>query len=264
MTSGSDHDGGVPDWRLERHLLGELSAGEAGALGDAVARDGDVRERVSALEQSSDEILRQYPPNVMAASIRARLSARGEGHRERDRRVASRLQLGLAAAATLAAVAVLGPRATPPPERPDVTRPKGGPVALQVYRSSSAGVERLLPGGVAREHDVLQLAYHVPAARQGAIVSVDATGVVTRHLPAAGAWSVPLEPGASVPLPDAYELDAAPGYERFVLVTADRPFPVEVVEAAVKSASTGGTDARLELPPGLEASSFVLRKESGR
>ena len=199
----------------------------------------------------------------MAASIRARIPAGQKS--EGDRRAGHRPVLALAAAAVaLAAVAVVAPRGTPPPEVPDITRAKGGAVGLQVYRSSAAGVERLQPGGVARHHDVLQLAYQVPVRRHGAIVSVDATGVVTRHLPATGQWSVLLEPGASVPLPDAYELDAAPGYERFVLVTADRPFAVEVVVAAVRNAIAGGTESRLDLPPGDGAGSFVLRKESAR
>ena len=61
MTMGHDHGGGVPDWRLERHLLGELPAGEAAAVRDAIARDADVRERLAALERSSGEILRRAP-----------------------------------------------------------------------------------------------------------------------------------------------------------------------------------------------------------
>jgi len=263
MTTGTERGGRVPDWRLERHLLGELPAGEAASVRDAIARDAGVRERLAALERSTEEILQQHPPGAMAAAIRARHSAGAE--RDGRRRAGRRPVLALAAAAAaLATVAVLAPRPTAPPEIPDVTRAKGGAVGLEVYRRSPAGVERLEPGSFARDHDLVQLAYHVPVRRQGAIVSVDATGVVTRHLPATGQWSVLLEPGASVPLPDAYELDAAPGYERFVLVTADRPFAVEVVVAAVKNGLAGGTGSRLDLPPGLEPSIFLLRKEPAR
>ena len=254
----------VPDWLLERHRLGELPALDAGAVRDAVARDAQVRERLAALERSTEDILQRHPPRAMAASIRARVATSAQGHAVRPRSGPRPILALTLAAAAVAGVAVLAPRGTVPPETVDVTRAKGGAAGLVVYRSAAGGPERLQPGSVARHHDVVQLAYQVAANRHGAIVSVDGAGVVTRHLPATGTSSVPLDAGAAVPLPEAYELDASPGYERFVLVTSDRPFPVEVVVAAVRAAAAGGPDGRLHLPPGMEPSSFVLRKESAR
>jgi hypothetical protein len=96
------------------------------------------------------------------------------------------------------------------------------------------------------------------------IVSIDGRGVLTRHLPAHGGQAVPLDPGPAT-LPESYELDDAPAFERFYLVTADAPFPVEtVVEAVMRRHARpegAGGDGRLDLPPSLEQSTFVLRKE---
>jgi hypothetical protein len=171
------------------------------------------------------------------------------------------------AAGVLAGLAVLAPPRTVPPEAADVTRSKGLESRLLVFRNAAAtGVERLQSGSVARDHDLVQLAYHVAAPRHGVIVSVDGSGVVTRHMPAGGSESVLLAAGTPVPLPDAYELDNAPGYERFFLVTADRAFPVEAVVEAVRRARSRGreVDGRLDLPESMEQFSFVLRKESAR
>jgi hypothetical protein len=64
-----------------------------------------------------------------------------------------------------------------------------------------------------------------------------------------------------VPLPQAYELDDAPAFERFYMVTADEPFAVETVVDAIRRA---GADGRLDLPAAMDQSSVVLEKERPR
>ncbi len=267
MTKGRDQEDRVPDWQLERHLLDELPPAEAATVREALARGEDVSERLSALERSTADILRQHPPATVAGAIRVRLAS-GPPPAADPRALGHRPLLALAVTAgVIAGLAALAPRRTVPPEAADVTRSKGLAPRLLVFRNAAAtGVERLQSGSVARNHDLVQLAYHVAAPRHGCIVSVDGSGVVTRHMPAEGSESVPLETGPPVPLPEAYELDDAPGYERFFLVTADHAFSVEaVVEAVRRARSDGrGVDGRLDLPEGMEQFSFVLRKESAR
>jgi anti-sigma factor RsiW len=257
----------VPDWKLERHLLHELPPAEAAMVGEALARDEDVSQRLAALERSNAEILRQHPPARVAGAVRARLASGPDPAADR-RALGHRPLIALTLTAGMfASMAVLAPRKTAPPEEVDVTRSKGLASRLLVFRNAAAtGVERLQSGSVVHQHDLVQLAYHVAARRHGVIVSVDGRGVVTRHLPAGGSESVPLETGPPVPLPAAYELDDAPGYERFFLVTADQEFPVEVVVEAVRRAEAGRprADVRLDLPANMDQSTFVLRKESAR
>jgi hypothetical protein len=260
----------IRDWQLERYALGELPAHEARAVREALARDEGARTRLHGLEESNGDLLRRYPPAVAAAAIRAadpRMAP--EAPRARPR-VWPALAAAAAAVVMGAGVVALVPKGVRDSEPPDVTRVKGVTPYLLVYRKAAADeIERLQPGTLARDHDQVQLAYQAAGRRYGVIVSVDGRGVVTRHLPVAGPTAVELKPGPPVPLPQSYELDDAPGFERFYLVTADEPFPVDRVLTAVRRRHDGRAAAetpgyRLELPPSMDQFSFALEKETER
>lgn len=57
-----------------------------------------------------------------------------------------------------------------------------------------------------------------------AVVSIDAAGTVTRHLPEQGDSAILVE--GTLQAPHSFLLDASPGFERFVLVRSDRPFAI--------------------------------------
>ena len=79
----------------------------------------------------------------------------------------------------------------------------------------------------------MQLTYQAAGRPFGVILSIDGRGAVTVHHPRDGRQAARLVPGQEVRLSSAYRLDDAPGWERFVLVTAEVPFDVApVVEAA--------------------------------
>jgi hypothetical protein len=95
------------------------------------------------------------------------------------------------------------------------------------------------------------------------IVSIDARGGVTLHLPPGGERAALLKSGHAL-LDQAYELDDAPGWERFYFVTGETPFAVaDVVNAARKVAAPGAPRAPAALPLGRELtqSTFSLQKE---
>lgn len=56
-----------------------------------------------------------------------------------------------------------------------------------------------------------------------------------------------------VALPEAYELDAAPGFERFVLVVGDAPFDAAAMTEVIRGAGRP--------PAGTVAISFTVRKQ---
>jgi anti-sigma factor RsiW len=243
-------------WQIERYLQGELSADERAAL----ERDPHLRARVAALQSSNEAILELHPPAAFAAAVRAAArSADARAIRTLGRpRLLAVATLGTGA---VAAVLWLAPRSPAPVAPRDVTRVKGLTPQVVLYRRAAAGIERLPTGSVARERDLLQIAYQAAGRRHGVIVSIDGRGTVTRHLPATGPSAAPLTAGAAVPLQEAYELDDAPGFERFYLVAADEPFAVEVVVDAIRRA---GADGRLDLPAAMDQSSVVLEKERPR
>jgi hypothetical protein len=251
----------IGDWQLERYRLGELPGPELEAIRTALAADGNIAERLAGLERSDREILARHPAALMGASIRAR-AASVDTVPPRHASAPPRLALALACGLVLAVTGILMRPGLAPHANEDVTRVKGLAPRLFVYRKAPAGVEELAAGAPARENDVIQLAYQAAGRHFGAIVSVDARGVVTRHLPAAGAVASPLKTGALFALPEAYRLDDAPGFERFYFVAGDEPFPVDLVVKGV--AERAGAEGRLALPAGLDQYSFALRKETAR
>ncbi len=254
----------VADWELERFRLGELGADDSGRVAAAVERDEALQARLAALDASDAEILAECSAEAMAAVIRARAAAAPpEAVPARGR-----MALALAASVVLAAAWAALPRA---PQQslvapvPDTTRVKGLRPHLIVYRQTMAGAERLASGGVVRPGDTVQVEYVAAGARYGVVVSQDGRGTVTVHL-SAGDRAAELARGPAA-LAASFELDDAPSFEEFYLVTSPGPFAVKTVtEALARAASSRskgeGTGPRL--PSELACSTFLLRKESSR
>ena len=142
-----------------------------------------------------------------------------------------------------------------PPHRADRRDPRQGhralPDALPARRPPS--VERLRPAAWRATTTWCSSPIRPRAAATASSFRSTAAGCVTRHLPAAGARAAPLSRARPVPLPEAYELDDAPGFERFFLVTADDAVPRRAgggggAPAARRRAERAGDRPRLDLP----------------
>src|SRR4051812_13449289 len=94
------------DWQLERYRLGELPGPELDAIRTALAKDGDLAERLAGLDRSDLETPARPPAPAMGASIRAR-AASGDAGGPRRTSVPPRLALALACGLVLAATGVL-------------------------------------------------------------------------------------------------------------------------------------------------------------
>lgn len=293
MTNRSNQEPGdrVPALLVERLALGELDASEAAAVRRRLAEAGE-EGRLEALARSDDAIREAYPPAEMAAAIARRAGGLSNRSVLFDRSDPSDLAdpsaplaaapwwrspwaLALPAVVVAALIVALLPAAPPAPSPLGV--PTGGSGApgetglrakgllphLQVYRQRAGREEQLRDGAPAKAADLIQLKIVAAAARYAAIVSIDGRGAVTRHFPEAGDRAGALGGDGAEPLPHAYELDDAPAFERFVLVSGDRPFAVGAVEAAARALAADADRARvgpLALPEGLKQSSFTLTK----
>ncbi len=142
---------------------------------------------------------------------------------------------------------------------------------LWVYRQRAVAnqeqPERLSNGARASRGDLLQLAYAAgPDGRFGVLLSIDGAGRVTQHLPEPGASAAAtLRSSKEIRLPSAYELDDAPGFERFLLITAAQPFPVASALDAARGLAGQGASARtapLPLSPAFHQTSVLLQKTS--
>lgn len=208
----------VPELLVERFRRGELSATRADEVRTRLAGEPD---RLSALEADDAVIFAQYPVARTVREIEAR-RAEADWHRRRTWR------RGLLMLPVVAAMLIL---LRPPPV--EYTGIKGDHT-LFIHRVEGHDAVRLPPGAVANEHDRLQLSYLVDAEdRWGVVASLDGRGVATLHLPDGGARAEHLAVGGTIPLSQSYELDDAPRFERFFLVTATTPFDVRDVEDAL-------------------------------
>ena len=116
--------------------------------------------------------------------------------------------------------------------------------------------EKALPG------DLLQLAYVSAGDTHGIILSIDGRGVVSLHFPEARNASTRLEINREIFLPNAIELDDAPDYERFFLITSPGPLDVSSVLESAGDLAAGGNsmDGPLDLPEEVNQISFLVRK----
>jgi hypothetical protein len=147
---------------------------------------------------------------------------------------------------------------------PETIYLKGDP-RLTIDRVHDGRPTRVAAGDAVKAGDVLQLGYLANGVQQGVVVSIDGVGVATLHFPASEQASPRLEQGGRVGLPESYELDDAPGFERFFFVTVDGAEPTldpaQVMEAA-RALAKGerAEDGALVLPAGWTQQAVLLRK----
>ncbi|HVE81282.1 MAG TPA: ActD protein [Myxococcales bacterium] len=237
----------IPDWVLERHLVGELPQGFTEA---DLAADPTVPERLAALRASDAEILDRHPPAVVAARVRDR-----DGRRREERRALTLRWVPVAAAAGL--IAVVAPVVVllqGPGQGPTDLQTKGLEPHLEVFRRGPDGNQALTSGATGHPGDVIQLRVVPASARYGAVLAIDSAGASVLMPPRE------ISTGGSFALPDALELDASGAFERFVLVTSDQPFQADAVLEAARAAGADPA-ATLRLSPPLKQSSFVILKQ---
>jgi hypothetical protein len=274
----------VPDWMLERYALGELPPdqseairarlqAEAEAVRAGLTLQGDLSARLEALQASDDAILEAHPPRQAAAEIRRRLHRRRAEDDQaarlntRQRRWLAGLVPAVIAAVMLFLVLPQEPSdyagLDPDGEIIQTTR-KGPeqPPELQVWRETGSDEEQLGQGAQARQADLIQLAYVTDSHQHGVILSLDGRGAVTLHHPAEPGGSTQLSLDGRTPLGFSYELDDAPRFERFFLVSSDKPIDVRtVLDAADRLANSDAADsAELPLPQHLSQTDVRLVK----
>jgi len=253
----------ISDLVLERYALGEHSPAQAAQVERQLAVDPELARRLAALRDSDRELLGEYPPEKMVERIRRRADARPAGG-------AWRLPLMLTVPSLAAAAALmLLVRAGPAPIAGGVgpleagERIKGD-ARLLAFLVRDGEATPLADQSQVASGAVVQLHYVAAGRPFGAIVSIDGEGGATLHWPEQRVAEARLEPRGQTSLPHAFQLDDAPGFERFFFVTSREPIPADaILEAARAAAGRPDADrAPLELPAAWEQSSLLLRKDA--
>lgn len=253
----------VPDYLVERLHAGDLPPDEAARVRGRLEAEKGVR-RLEALARDDAAFREAHPPGPALGEIRRRAALAASAPRPSRRRPLLLVPIAAAVAVASALVLHVIPSGLLTPRSAiEDTRLKGLAPRLEVHRSRpDAGPEELRDGAAARAGDLLQLSYVAAGRPFGAVVSVDGRGIVTLHWPEEGGPAAPLAGTGAVPLPHAYLLDDAPGFERFFLVTGAAAFDsATAVEAARRLAASGrAREDPLVLPAGLEQHALLLVK----
>jgi hypothetical protein len=270
MTSARGH---IPDYLLEQYALGELPPGQMAELHEMVSTDSSLATRLDALHASNRAILHRHPPDEFAklVKLRHRIDAVASDEHARQRSKHRRFLITAPAfAAALILVVILSQSHEPTDGRTrsihgmEYTREKGLEPHLKIFRKVDDDAELLTSDSMARNGDVLQIAYVAHGSPFGVIISIDGRGVVTLHYPDGPTCSTRLEQDGEIHVPHAYEIDDAPNFERFFFITGTFPIEVGSILAAAKRLAGDPTQAAIDtfaLGDGFKQSTMLIRKQ---
>jgi hypothetical protein len=258
----------TPDILIEQLRLGEISADDERALRAQLPAE-ELERKLLALRTSDEEFAAEHDANEMVTAIKGRLrTAHARAQQTRTPSGAWRVLVpGLAVAAlALVFLAKPGPDNGKEPSLPtsgEYIGLKGQHPHLVLHRRQEHDVETLLDGAHARPGDMLQVGYVAAGATHGVIVSLDGGGTVSLHFPESEAQPTILSDKGEQLLAHAYELDAAPRFERFFFITDSQPIDVKKVLAAAHSLARAPSarTAQLALPASMQQQALTLVKE---
>ena len=255
----------VPDWKLERYLLGELPPEEMSRLREEITGSPVLAARVEGLEQDNRDFFNRFP------SLDAFLPRRQERTGFLERIFAGWHSWWKPLVPAMGLLALFFIAGIPggqdyPDGHPgyDGVRIKGLNDRLTVYREiGHRKAERLKPGSPVCKDDRLQLSYTVKKGSYGMILSIDGRGAVTLHYPERKSGSTKIIRGREKLLPRDYTLDDAPSFERFYMIISDQPINTgQILRAASRMAKNRTRVMRSRRIPGAGGRqlSVLLRK----
>jgi hypothetical protein len=264
----------VLEWMLERYLLDELPQKKRRQLEKELAQDPALRAELEKLRISDRQILSAYPAERMVPEILKRATL-AKPKSTAPRRWQLAWMAVPAMALTIFLLVILPPLRQRRPAVSENSRAedyigiKGGePVspsapALQLFRKSHGAEQILRDGEAALASELLQLAYLPGGQTHGVILSIDGMGSATLHFPEKTGGNTALRNGRRIFLASAFELDRAPGFERFFFITAKEPLPTAaILEKAMALAADHdqAMTGRLDLPEHFGQYSLLVRK----
>lgn len=273
----------IPGWILEKYLLGELPDPELKEITNQLKNDTNLQTEIERLKASNKDILNKYPADSMVPGILNRCNIE-KNYRENDVRVTrtrptffKRMLQFSPAFASLLVIFFIGlqifksgdnsSKAIEPGVQKGAYRVKGShevkPVPHLIIHRKGNNIEVLKKGNRAQAGDLLQLAYAAGGETHGVICSIDGNSTVTLHFPAKKNDSTALIQRKKVLLANAYELDNAPGFERFFFITSKAEIDVEDILKRAKALAIDSHRAKtdnIRLPHSFKQYSILIIK----
>ena len=240
----------------------------------------EIEDSLADLKKSNQEILDKYSPEQMRIKVMKKLANKdykGNKQTVQNKPDFMRYIQYAAAAALLCAIlvpATLRAKSSSIATNPDsveTVRIKGNADAknfdnrtpkINLYRQDGDKITSLKNGAFAKSGDVIQITYNAGNKNYGVIFSVDGNGNITRHFPEDSWQAEPLHHNYDeTPLDFSYELDNAPDFECFVMVTSKEQFNLDDIETKIKNKTDIDYLRRLSyLPKKTEGTIFLLDK----
>ncbi len=235
----------------------------------------NIESALNELKKSDEEILNTYSVDAMRAAVAGKLAKNQIKNTQTNGTIlkfpAYRIVSYAAAAVLLAAILIpaglktskIGTGSTPT-ERVKGNAPaaKSSDPSIKLYRQKGREIQALNDGDFARSGDVIQITYNAGNEDYGVIFSVDGNGNITRHFPENSWQAAQLEQRPDeTPLDFSYELDNAPDFECFIMVTSKKEFSLEGIEKSIKNKTDIDYLTKLSyLPKKTEGITFTLEK----
>ena len=207
----------------------------------------NIETAINDLKKSDEEILNTYSVDAMKAAVAGKLARNNtkESQGVILKFPVTRIVTYAAAAVLLAALIIpAGFRnAKVGASRAPTERIKGAATStastephLKLYRQQGREIQALNNGDFAHSGDIIQITYNAGSDAYGVIFSVDGNGNITRHFPE-NSWNAAqmLRSNDEIPLDFSYELDNAPDFECFILVTSKNEFSLEDIDSKIKN-----------------------------
>lgn len=259
----------ISDILLERYLLKELPEKRIRAIRKEIEQNPEIRQRLKKLEISNNEIMGRYNSELVASEITRRYNAeKKEISRTDKNRQLKRYALPAFALATAAVVLIIFIpglnniyNTMTMKGTTEITRIKGIKSGLFIYRKTNNHAEILHDGSKANENDLLQIAYLSTEDTHGIILSIDGRGTVTLHYPENSRASTALATNKKTLLASAYQLDDAPEFERFYMITSKKDINIgKILHAAKALAMKNTTEGDIVTDNSLKQISITIRK----
>ena len=258
----------VPNRILEAIKNSELKANDF----YSIYGKENIEASVEELKRSDMEILNTYSVQDMRKAVADKLAGNNkESQKANILKFPTQKIIGYAAAAVLLAAIMVpaGLKNSTAASRTPTERIKGNAAAIQnadptlkLYRQQGREIQALNNGDFAHSGDVIQIAYNAGSNEYGVIFSVDGNGNITRHFPE-NSWEAAqlMHRADDTPLDFSYELDNAPDFECFIMVTSKKQFSLDGLESAIKNKTDIDYLTELSyLPKKTEGTTFILEK----
>lgn len=239
----------IKPWILERYILGELSPHKSMEIKNLLKKEKNIKLRIERLIQSNKDFLKQYPSEQILPEIMSRCDNE-KNKSERKKRNVHRLFLWVSSSVSLMIVLLtiflalqknnmFNPESSRENSRENrakgIVPLKASQPEIFIFRKNKDGVEQLHEGSVVNKGDLLQISYLSVNDTKGMIVSIDGNRVVTLHYPENINDSPLLQKHKQAYLENSYELDNAPDFERFFLITSNSEFDLKEIMFEVES-----------------------------